>query len=264
AAAVADFENRGLTDVIADGAILRNQAQAKFAAPGTAVLSGAIALATADFDNDGKTDVAAIGGDGSVHLLTNQTQTSNAWIRISLTGVKTARLAPEAQIEVKTGARYQKKTYDGVPVVFGLGGAASIETVRITWPNGLIQNELRQPLKAAIPLKEAQRLSGSCPMIFTWNGKGFQFITDVLGVAPLGASSGDGTYFPVDHDEYVQIPASALVAKVGAYEVRVTEELREVSYLDELQLIAVDHPSRVDIFTNDKFKSPPFPEFRLF
>ena len=48
-------------------------------------------------------------------------------------------------------------------------------------------------------------------MIFTWNGERFEFITDVLGVAPLGASAGDGEYFPVDHDEYVQIPGEALV-----------------------------------------------------
>ena len=57
-------------------------------------------------------------------------------------------------------------------------------------------------------MKEAQRLSGSCPMIWTWNGKEFEFITDVLGVAPLGASDGDGSYFPVDHDEYVSIPGA--------------------------------------------------------
>ena len=101
-------------------------------------------------------------------------------------------------------------------------------------------------------------------MIFTWDGEKFRFITDVLGVAPLGASSGDGKYFPVDHDEYIQIPGEALLAVDGHYEVRITEELREVSYLDHVSLIAVDHPARVDIFTNDKFKSPPFPEFRLF
>ena len=43
-------------------------------------------------------------------------------------------------------------------------------------------------------------------MIWTWNGREFEFVTDVLGVAPLGASDGEGSYFPVDHDEYVQIP----------------------------------------------------------
>jgi len=174
------------------------------------------------------------------------------------------KLAPQAQVEVKSGVRYQKKTYTGTPLTFGLRDASAIDTVRITWPNGLIQNELKQPINKAIAYKEAQRLSGSCPMIFTWDGSRFRFITDVLGVAPLGASSGDGTYFPVDHDEYVQIPGSALAAVDGAYEIRITEELREVSYLDQVQLIAVDHPQRTELFTNDKFKSPPFPEFRLF
>jgi hypothetical protein len=85
-----------------------------------------------------------------------------------------------------------------------------VDTVRITWPNGLIQNETGLAVNRVAAIKEAPRLSGSCPMIFTWNGERFQFITDVLGVAPLGASSGDGQYFPVDHDEYVSIPGEAL------------------------------------------------------
>jgi hypothetical protein len=54
------------------------------------------------------------------------------------------------------------------------------------------------------------------------------------------------------------------VAVDGRYFLRVTEELREVSYIDQIELIAVDHPVGVDVFTNDKFKGPPFPEFRLF
>lgn len=101
-------------------------------------------------------------------------------------------------------------------------------------------------------------------MIFTWNGSEFEFITDVLGVAPLGASAGDGQYFPVDNDEYVQISGKSLVPKDGLFQIRVTEELREVAFLDAVKLIAVDHPDDVDVFTNDKFKGPPFPEFRLF
>lgn len=262
--ALADFENRAVADLIVDGAVMRNESQGRFAAPGATVLAGAAAMATADFDNDGRTDAAALGADGSLHLLHNDTATANTFLRLTLAGVRNPKLAPEAQVEVKSGAHYQKKTYEGVPLVFGLRGATAVDTVRITWPNGLIQNEVNQPVGKAVAIKEAQRLSGSCPMIFTWNGRGFQFITDVLGVAPLGASSGDGTFFPVDHDEYVQIPGGALALENGQYEVRITEELHEVSYLDQVQLIALDHPSDVDVFTNDKFKSPPFPEFRLF
>ncbi|HEX6464234.1 MAG TPA: CRTAC1 family protein, partial [Vicinamibacterales bacterium] len=260
----ADFENRAVSDLVSGGMVLRNQSQAKFAPPGAPVLQGAVAMAIADFDNDGRLDAAAIAADGSLHLLHNDTATRNTFVRVTLTGVRNPKLAPQAQVEVKSGARYQKQTYTGVPLVFGLRAATDIDTIRVTWPNGLIQNELSQPVGKALAIKEAQRLSGSCPMIFTWNGRGFQFITDVLGVAPLGASSGDGTYFPVDHDEYVQIPGGTLALKNGAYELRITEELHEVSYLDQVQLVALDHPSDVEIFTNDKFKSPPFPEFRLF
>jgi len=80
----------------------------------------------------------------------------------------------------------------------------------------------------------------------------------------LGASDGEGSYFPVDHDEYVQIPASALKPRNGRYEIRITEELSEVSYVDQIQLITVDHPTGEEVFTNEKFKSPPYPEFRLY
>ena len=43
------------------------------------------------------------------------------------------------------------------------------------------------------------------------------FLTDVLGVAPLGASSGDGQFFATDHQEYVSVPGDALKEKDGAY-----------------------------------------------
>jgi len=186
------------------------------------------------------------------------------WIRVRLTGVRSLKLAQDALVEIKSGTLYSRQFYEGVPVTFDTGNNASVDVVRITWPNGLIQNEVRQPANQTHTFEEAQRLSGSCPMIWCWNGREFQFITDVLGVAPLGASDGDGSYFPVDHREYVQIPGAALQPKDGRYEIRVTEELSEVSYLDQMQLYAVDHPEGTEIFTNEKFKGPPFPEFRLF
>jgi len=167
-------------------------------------------------------------------------------------------------VEVKAGAWYQKRTYDGAPVLFGIRDYSEIDTVRITWPNGLVQNETKQPATKEVSYKEQPRLSGSCPMIFAWNGARFEFITDALGVAPLGASSGDGEYFPVNHRENIVIPGRTLQARSGKYELRITEELREVTYLDQVLLLAVDHLSGMDLLTNDKFKAPPFPDFRLF
>jgi len=186
------------------------------------------------------------------------------WIRVTLGGVKNLKLGYDAEVEVKAGASYQKKIYRGVALDFDLSGRLAADTVRITWPNGLIQNETKQLANRAYDYKEKEKLSGSCPMIWTWDGKQFRFISDVLGIAPLGASSGDGQYFPVDHDEYIQIPGESLLAVDGKYEIRVTEELSEVSYLDQIQLQALDHPAGTDIFTNEKWKGPPYPEFRLF
>ena len=241
--------------------------------------AGAKWLESADVNGDGWLDLVTSAGtlmnqhgkfkmeakpvsDGS--LPADAPTANTKWIRVVLNGVKNLKLAYDAEVEVKAGALYHKKVYRGVPLLFEMGPHAAADTVRITWPNGLIQNETKQIANRSYPYKEAERLSGSCPMIWTWDGKQFRFISDVLGVAPLGASAGDGKYFPVDHDEYLQIPGDALTAANGLYEIRVTEELSEVSYLDQIQLMAVDHPAGLDVFTNEKWKGPPYPEFRLF
>ena len=220
-------------------------------------------FAQADFDGDGRVDAVAVAKAGGVYFFHNETA-QRSYLRVQLTGVKNAKLAPAAEVEIKAGLIYEKKMYTGVPLVFDLEDKPAADMVRITWANGLIQSEKNQAANRSARYEESQRLSGSCPMIWTWNGVGFEFITDVLGVAPLGASAGDGTYFPVDHTEYISIPSDALALQGGKYELRITEELAEVSYLDQVQLIAVDHPAGVDVYPNEKFQAPPYPDLKLY
>ncbi len=259
---VQDFNHDGLLDIVsyqpellalrnADGKFVRDE---KAKPPSIGVRT--------DFNGDKREDVASIAADGDLKLALNASP-NERWMSVRIQGVKNIKTAPGATVEMKAGAFYEKKVYQGVPLAFAVDGHTDADTIRITWSNGLIQNEPHQKLEV-LTIPEAQRLSGSCPMIFTWDGERYEFITDVLGVAPLGASSGDGSYFPVDHDEYIQISGSALKAENGKYKLQISEELHEVSYLDQVQLIAVDHPSETAIYTNDKFKSPPYPEFRLF
>ncbi len=214
----------------------------------------------ADFNQDGRPDTADIA-NGKVRLRLN-TATAN-WLRVHLEGVRNPKLAPDAYVEVKAGTLYRRARYTGVPLLFSLGAATDVDTVRITWPNGLIQNETRPKVNATYRYKEAQRLSGSCPIIWIWNGKDFEYVTDVLGVAPLGAAAGDGTYFAADHDEYIHLPAS-MQPRDGHYEIRVTEELSEAAYVDQTSLVTVDHAPDEDLFTSDKWKAPPFPDLKLY
>lgn len=261
----ADLTNRGALELIAGGALYRNRGLGRFApADRPAALSPAVAWAEADFDQDGRADLAAVAPDGGLRLLFNRTATSNGWVQVVLEGQQNLKLAPGAEVEIKAGAHYQKKPYQGVPLLFGLRSYKEADAVRITWANGMIQNQPRQAAGQVAAYKEMPRLSGSCPMVYAWNGTEFQFIADVLGVAPLGASAGEGKYFPVDHDEYLQIPGRALAPLNGYYDLRLVNELREVAYVDQARLFAVDHPAEIEVFTNDKFKAPPFPEFRLF
>lgn len=261
---IVDVANRALADLIISGSAYRNLGAGKFAQSSMQVLPKATVLAQADFDGDGHADLAAVTEDGSVELAKNITPSTNQFMSVQLVGVKNLKLASGAVVEVKTGAWYQKRIYQGVPLLFGIRSYSEADTLRITWPNGLVQNEVHEQSGKKMAYKEKPRLSGSCPMIFAWNGSRFQFITDVLGVAPLGASSGDGQYFPVNHQEYIQIPEQDLKIRDGHYELRVTEELREVSYLDKIQLIAADHKPGEELFTNSKFQGPPFPSLKMF
>ena len=45
---------------------------------------------------------------------------------------------------MKSGAFYDKRIFEGVPLAFATDGHADADTIRITWPNGLIQNEPHQ------------------------------------------------------------------------------------------------------------------------
>ena len=260
---VQDINNDGLLDLVVHKpevyAVLNQGGQLKLASQAKVAASPV----RADFTGDGREDYVQLARDGSIHLYTNASG-DQKWLAVQIAGVKNPKGAFGATVEMKSGAYYSKRIYENVPIAFAMDSRSQADTIRITWPNGLIQNETGKAVGEHLRIEEAQRLSGSCPMIFAWNGKQFQFITDVLGVAPLGASSGDGTYFPVQHSEYIKIPGDALAAEKGRYQIHITEELHEVSYLDKVQLIAVDHPAHIDIYTNDKFKSPPYPEFHLF
>jgi hypothetical protein len=67
-----------------------------------------------------------------------------------------------------------------------------------------------------------------------------------------------------DPDEYLKVPARSVKARNGLLSFRFMEPMEETVYLDQVRLMAIDHPVAYEVFPNERFVSaPPFPEFRV-
>jgi tetratricopeptide (TPR) repeat protein len=270
-AAVADFDNDGLKDLVVfkpgtAPVLWSNLGRRRFEPQPlgkTAVSALRGAPIVGDVDADGRLDFATVDAQGAVTLWHNDTPGAGRFLRLRLAGVRSVPSGKFTQVEVRIGARYQKVEADGGIVHFGLGGDEYAEVLRIIWPNGFVENKFKVDAGSVFAFKESERVSGSCPSLFVWDGGRFRHLTDLFISGPMGVPVGKGRYFPVDHDEYVKIPGDRLRARDGRYSIRITEELREVDYLDSLRLIALDHPASVEVYPDERLGPFPFPEFKL-
>ena len=186
-------------------------------------------------------------------------------VRLGYRGRKDNRRGVGAVVEVRAGPIYRRIFWHGEPELVGAGGEAELDYVRITWPNGVVQYDLRRALgdRAATGAAENLQVEGliaSCPFLYAWDGERNVFVSDVLGITPLGLPTAKGRFVPPDHDEYVLVLGEELRPREGVLELHLTEELRETTYLDRARLDAVDHPADVRIYPNERFTFPPFPE----
>ena len=168
---------------------------------------------------------------------------------------------------MKAGELYQSCYVDQPIAFFGLGDRDSADVVRIVWSNGVPQNHFKPEMNQTIV--ETQVLKGSCPYLFGWSGNKYDFITDVLWPSalgmPLGIMAGEPMYaFPNSTDEYLRVPGERLEIKDGRYSLKFTTELWETPYLDNIKLVAIDHPDDVNVFINETFIPPPYPPSRIY
>ena len=261
-----DFDNDGLLDLVSWGdgplTIVRGLPLARFAPLDDGPTAGADARGcdSADVDGDGDLDLAVAAGGGVV-LLENRGGDANHWLDVALEAqqIKGEDFSPSGRVnahglgsllELKAGDRYQPRPVRRRTTHFGLGQLTAADVVRVLWINGVPQNVM-QPA-ADMLVCEEQVLLGSCPYIYAWDGTGFRFVTDLLWAAPLGLQRAAGELTPAREWEHLLVRGSQLVDRDGCYELRLTEELWEAAYFDELRLVAVDHPADVTVETNEK------------
>ncbi len=179
---------------------------------------------------------------------------------LALRGTTDNRRAVGAIVEYRAGDLYQRVYWRGEPLSLAFGNRSKADWLKITWPNGVTQFGLDIPNQELIILSQKEGLAGSCPFLYTWNGKTFEFISDVIGATPLGLPIEEGVFVPPDHDEYVLVSGKQLVEKDGFLELQLTEELREVTFFDRVRLDVLDHSQDSEVYPNERFCFPPFPE----
>ncbi|HMB69775.1 MAG TPA: FG-GAP-like repeat-containing protein [bacterium] len=221
--------------------------------------AGAHPVAVLLTDADGRPDLLTSRPD---HGLARNIGGTGQWIVLDPLGVKNNRDGVGAVVELLAGSRYVRGDGDGRPFAFGLGTDGRVDAVRIRWPNGIHQGITDAAPNTVIQVEEKAGLVGSCPFLYTWNGERHEYVTDILTVTPLGLPIAPGRYVPPNWDEVIRVESAQLQPdSSGFLTVQVTEELREVTYLDQVRLYAIDHPAGTEVQPNEKFKFPPFPEF---
>ncbi|MFT5478882.1 MAG: hypothetical protein ACI8Y8_004251, partial [Planctomycetota bacterium] len=230
---------------------------------GVASGSAATGFAIGDLDRDLDVDVILATAAG-IEIHSCEGPVGNA-LGMQFVGLKDNRNALGAVVELRAGPIYRRIFWRGDMQLAGIGERKWADVVRVTWPNGTIQTDLDvepgyQPLIDGEGFGvQPEGLVGSCPFLYTWNGEEFEFISDVLGITPLGLPMAPGQLVPPDHDEYVLVRGDQLAERDGFFELQFTEELREVTYLDRVRLDVIDHPAGTAIFPDERFCFPPFP-----
>ncbi|MFQ5526457.1 MAG: FG-GAP-like repeat-containing protein [Thermoanaerobaculia bacterium] len=250
ALSILDADNDGRLDLAVGGAaglVVLAQRADGFAFLQVAGTARADALAAGDIDGDGDVDLAAQNQDG-LFIIENQGGNNDRWLALRLKGLskgngKNNGFGLGATIEVRAGSAYQFREVTGDVTHFGLGQLKSPDLIRVVWTNGVPQNRF-DPTPNQLIVEE-QLLKGSCPFVYSWNGEGFEFETDLLWGAPAGLPVADGVWAGADPQELVRL--DALAADDGRFQLRVTEELWEAAFFDYSRLWIVDHPDRTEV-----------------
>ena len=168
-----DFDNDGQKDLFSAGSdildnadttvhrpfalpnlLFRNKGNFRFDDVSSRAGAGFLRLAAhrgaafGDLNNDGRIDIVVSVLNGSPQLLMNRSRNNNHWIILTLVGVISNRDGIGTRVKVSTsdGDQYNEATtavgYNSSSdkrVHFGLGTAASIDKIELTWPSGIKQ-----------------------------------------------------------------------------------------------------------------------------
>jgi tetratricopeptide (TPR) repeat protein len=222
-------------------------------------------LVATDVDGDGDTDLLITEASGSTILLRNDGGNRNHSLAIKLKGVADNKPGIGTKIEVFANGLWQKWESIGQPeIIAGLGTADKADLVRLLWPTGVPQDEIDLRAGTAHIITELDRRGSSCPTLFAWDGNKYGFIADVIGAGVVGHWVSPTKRNIPDPDEWIKVDGSRIRERNGLFSFRFGEPMEEVNFVDQVRLIAIDHPSGTIVSPNEGFLSePPFAQEKV-
>lgn len=260
--AATDFNNDGLLDLIivtatGQAAMLVNQGAARFVMTDLGAwptMSNTGRFIAIDFDHDKREDLAYINTNGKIAVAHNVTAKVGNTIALFANGVRATPSGLLTQIEIRRGNQYAYRQSNGGIQRIGIGDVDYIEILRLEWTNGFVENKLKIDATTTPYLfKESERISGSCPSLFIWDGKKFAYFDDAFISGPMGVPMDRNVYFPVQDRESIVIPSEKVnLRHERQLEIRFTEELHETVFLDQARLFVIDHPANTIVFPHSR------------
>jgi tetratricopeptide (TPR) repeat protein len=230
-------------------------------------------LIAADVDGDGAPDLIVTQENAPPVLLRNVGANKNHFVRLDLSGYADNKTAIGSKVEIFANGQWQKWELAGASglatqappqLLIGLGEADHIDLLRILWPTGILQDEIDLPHTQVIAMKEADRRGSSCPVLFAWDGHKYKLVTDVIGAAVVGHWFTPTRKNIPNSGEWIKVDGDRLASVDGKLSLRFIEPMEEVNYIDQLRLVAVDHPEDVEVNPDERFlDDPPFASGRV-
>jgi hypothetical protein len=197
-------------------------------------------------------------------VLHNVGGNKNHSIRIDLTGLADNKTGIGTKVEVFADGLWQKFEVAGASgylgqnapeIIAGLGQTDHVDVVRLLWPTGVPQDEIDLDANKPVALKELDRRGSSCPVLFAWDGTRYKFISDVIGAAVIGHWISPTATNQNDPDEWIKVNGADLKAHGGLYSLRFGEPMEEINYIDQVRLVAIDHPEGTEVYPDERFLS---------
>lgn len=259
---VVDFDNDGWTDLLATGKgvrVWRNLGEEGFKEVTDALGLNALeevtmsSVCVADFDCDGDSDLIFDGEEG-LRFFRNLGGDANHMLKVRLFGNRSNASGLGVKLEIQAGTWRTSRQIDRLPVEIGTGQYGKLDSVAVRWVNlNIDQVDVETDPCTPEMLVELILPTGSCPYLYAWDGESYRFVSDFLGSSPLGLRLTDDRFVDADPHEYIWIGNKTnFKSQEGAFEIRITEELQEVLYLDQAALVAVDHDPDVEIYPTSK------------